>query len=99
MNDAATKDHIHRTEASGERLVYRVFVRDLDLPSLIEPLSQRELEVLQLLAQGKTNKDIASELYVATDTIKKHVTHILDKLGATNRTQAAVRARQHGLLP
>ena len=70
----------------------------LGLPSLIEPLSQRELEVLELLAQGKTNKDIASELYVATDTIKKHVTHILDKLGAANRTQAAVRARQHGLL-
>jgi LuxR family maltose regulon positive regulatory protein len=50
------------------------------------------------LAAGKRNQEIADELYVTRDTVKKHITHILDKLGATTRTQAAVRAREIGLL-
>jgi LuxR family maltose regulon positive regulatory protein len=69
------------------------------LPGLVQPLSARELEVLELLAVGKTNLEIAEELVVALDTVKKHVTHILDKLGATNRTQAVTRARGLGLIP
>jgi LuxR family transcriptional regulator, maltose regulon positive regulatory protein len=66
---------------------------------LVEPLSDRELEVLGLLAAGKANQAIADELVVALDTVKKHVSHILDKLGVDNRTQAVTRARELRLLP
>lgn len=69
------------------------------VPGLIEPLSARELEVLELLAAGRANRQIADELFVALDTVKKHVSHILGKLGASNRTQAVVRARDLGLIP
>jgi len=68
------------------------------VPGLVEPLSERELEVLRLLAAGRSNQQIAEELVVAVNTVKKHVTHILDKLGAANRTEATARARQLGLL-
>jgi LuxR family maltose regulon positive regulatory protein len=67
-------------------------------PGLVEPLSDRELEVLGLLAAGRSNQQIADELVVVLDTVKKHVGHILDKLGAANRTQAVARARALGLL-
>jgi ATP/maltotriose-dependent transcriptional regulator MalT len=63
------------------------------------PLTDRELEVLRLLAAGKSNQRIAHDLVVALDTVKRHVTHILAKLGAANRTEAAGRARQLGLIP
>jgi LuxR family transcriptional regulator, maltose regulon positive regulatory protein len=69
------------------------------VPGLVEQLSSRELEVLGLLAAGRQNQEIAEELVVALSTVKKHVTHILDKLGAANRTQATARARELGLLP
>jgi LuxR family maltose regulon positive regulatory protein len=65
---------------------------------LVTALSDRELEVLHLLAEGKQNREIADELYVTGDTVKKHVTHILDKLGAANRTEATARAHELGLL-
>src|SRR5262249_9105782 len=65
---------------------------------LAEPLSGRELEVLQLLAAGKSNQQIADELVVTLATVKKHVGHILGKLAAANRTQAVARARVLGLL-
>ena len=65
---------------------------------LVVALSDRELEVLHLLAAGKRNQEIADELYVTRATVKKHITHILDKLGAATRTQAAARARELGLL-
>ena len=68
-------------------------------PGLIEPLTDRELEVLRLMAAGRSNQRIARDLVVALDTVKKHVTHVLGKLGATNRTEAAARARQLGLIP
>jgi len=66
---------------------------------LTEPLTDRELEVLRLLAAGRSNQQIARGLFLALDTVKKHVTHILGKLGAANRTEAAARARQLGLIP
>jgi ATP/maltotriose-dependent transcriptional regulator MalT len=66
---------------------------------LVTQLSARELEVLRLLAAGKPNQRIADELYVTVYTVKKHVTHILDKLGAANRTEATTRARELGLIP
>jgi LuxR family maltose regulon positive regulatory protein len=65
---------------------------------LIEPLSEREVEVLRLLAAGRQNRQIADELFVTVDTVKKHVTHILGKLEVSNRTEAAARARDLGLL-
>jgi LuxR family maltose regulon positive regulatory protein len=68
-------------------------------PGPVELLSDRELQVLGLLAAGKSNPEIAEELVVVLDTVKKHVGHILDKLGAANRTQAVARGRALGLLP
>jgi len=68
-------------------------------PGLAEPLTDRELEVLRLIAAGRSNQGIARELVVALDTVKKHVTHVLGKLGAANRTEAAARARELGLIP
>jgi LuxR family transcriptional regulator, maltose regulon positive regulatory protein len=68
-------------------------------PGLAEPLTDRELEVLRLIAEGKSNQRIAHDLFVALDTVKKHVTHVLGKLGAANRTEAVARARELGLIP
>src|SRR5215472_12468778 len=68
------------------------------IAGLAEPLSGRELEVLRLLAAGKSNQQIADELVVTLATVKKHVGHILGKLTAANRTQAVARARVLGLL-
>lgn len=65
---------------------------------LAAPLTARELEVLRLLAVGQSNQAIAAELVITLDTVKRHVSHLLDKLGAANRTQAVSRARQLGLL-
>lgn len=66
---------------------------------LPEPLSERELEVLCLIAAGKSNREIAGQLFVTVDTIKKHLTHIFRKLGVRSRIQAVVRARELGLIP
>ena len=68
-------------------------------PGIVEPLTSRELEVLGLLAAGRSNQAIAGQLVVTLDTVKKHVSHLLDKLGATNRTEAVARARELGLIP
>ena len=68
------------------------------MPGLIAPLSARELEVLELLAAGESNQAIAERLVITLDTVKRHVSHVLDKLGASNRTQAVSRARELGLL-
>jgi LuxR family maltose regulon positive regulatory protein len=66
--------------------------------ALLNPLTPQEYRVLQLLAEGASNQQIATELVVQLGTVKKHVTNLLGKLGATNRTQALVRAREYGLL-
>jgi len=68
-------------------------------PGLAEPLTDRELEVLRLIAVGKSNQRIAHDLFLVLDTVKRHVTHILGKLGAANRTEAVARARDLGLIP
>ncbi|MBE1495125.1 DNA-binding NarL/FixJ family response regulator [Amycolatopsis lexingtonensis] len=65
---------------------------------LVVPLSERELEVLRLLADGRSNREIATALFLAEGTVKNHVTNLLGKLGARDRTQAALRARDLGLL-
>ena len=69
------------------------------LPGLIESLTPRELGVLGMLAAGRSNQVIAAELVVTLDTVKKHVSHVLGKLGAANRTEAVARARELGLIP
>lgn len=65
---------------------------------LVEPLSERELEILQHLATGASNREIASQLYITEGTVKNHVTNILGKLGVRDRTQAALKAREMGLI-
>lgn len=65
---------------------------------LAEPLSDRELAVLRLLAVGRSNKEIGAELHITEGTVKNHMTNILEKLGALDRTQAALKARELGLL-
>ena len=65
-------------------------------PSLFD-LSDREREVLVLLAQGASNRDIAEKLFITEGTVKNHVSNILGKLQAENRTQAADIARRYGL--
>ncbi len=90
-------------EPSVARKVIAEFAR-LEPPTrpvnqgLPEPLSEREVEVLQLLAQGMTNKEIASRLFLAEGTVKNYVSRILDKLGVSDRTQAALRARELGVI-
>ena len=68
-------------------------------PSAASPLTPRELEVLALLAAGSTNRQMAAELHLSLSTVKRHVEHIIKKLGVSDRTQAAVRAIDLGLLP
>jgi ATP/maltotriose-dependent transcriptional regulator MalT len=65
---------------------------------LVEPLTERELEVLGLVAAGQSNREIAQELVIALGTVKTHVHNICGKLNAPNRVKAAARARELGLL-
>jgi LuxR family maltose regulon positive regulatory protein len=65
---------------------------------LLEPLSQRDLEVLRLVAQGLSNREIADQLYLALSTVKGHIQIIFDKLDVQRRTEAVARAQELGLL-
>ncbi|MFH1969842.1 MAG: response regulator transcription factor [Verrucomicrobiota bacterium] len=103
-----------RCAARGESLlqpsvaakVVAEFTRLADAPqararanqALIEPLSDRELEILRLVAAGASNKEIAATLVIAEGTVKNHVTNILGKLGVRDRTQAALNAKELGLV-
>ena len=78
--------------SSGESM------HDLQTSGLVEPLSERELEVLHLMALGRTNQEIAGQLVVARGTIKAHAASIFRKLEVNNRTEAVARARQQGIL-
>ena len=73
-------------------------VPSTQMEQLVEPLSERELEILAWIARGSSNKEIAGQLFIAEGTVKNHVTHILGKLGVRDRTQAALKARELGLL-
>lgn len=73
-------------------------LRDMRPPSNPEPLTEREREVLGLLARGKSNKEIAGVLHVSAPTVKTHVSSILNKLGVASRTQAALYAIRSGLV-
>lgn len=61
-------------------------------------LTEREVEVLRLIAQGATNREIAERLVISEGTVKNHISNILGRLGVRDRTQAAIFAREHGLL-
>jgi NarL family two-component system response regulator LiaR len=71
--------------------------RSSDLPPTEEPLTKREVEVLQLVAQGLPNREIAETLVISERTVRTHVSNILAKLHLANRTQAALYALREGL--
>ena len=80
------------------RLLHRLsddLTRPDEMPTV--PLTPREMDVLRLLSQGLTNREIAGQLFVSVGTVKVHVERILSKLGVSDRTQAAVRAVALGL--
>ena len=84
----------HRSPAPPDRISGSIRGTD----SLIEPLSERELEVLRLVAAGYSNSEAAVVLCISPTTVKKHLGNILGKLGTKNRTQASARARQLHLI-
>ncbi|HYP16996.1 MAG TPA: response regulator transcription factor [Opitutus sp.] len=85
-----------RLMAELNRLTTREGKRSV--PSLAEPLSERELDVLKLLTTGCSNKEIGARLNITEGTVKNHMTNVLGKLGALDRTQAALKARELGLV-
>ena len=82
-------------EVTGKMMV-RMRQKDTLLPH--EELTNREMEILLLIADGKTNQEIADELYIALKTVKVHVSNILSKLEVQDRTQAAIYAFKHSLV-
>jgi len=91
---AAAAGQVHLTPKAAARLV-----REVRAPESPQQLTEREVEVLRLLAGGKANKEIARELTIGEQTVKTHVSNILMKLGVQSRTQAALYAAQIGLAP
>lgn len=97
-----------RIVAGGESLVFPAATRrlveryaatpDKQLAKALERLTEREQEVLRLVARGQSNKEIADELYVSRETVKSHVTNVLTKLGVRDRTQAVVAAYESGFV-
>ncbi|HEX5880357.1 MAG TPA: LuxR C-terminal-related transcriptional regulator [Actinomycetota bacterium] len=100
--DAVPRDYLARLAVAFEQAGAPVFPAAkrgaVLVPGLVEALSARELEVLALLATGKSNRAIAEDLVVTLDTVKRHVTNLFNKLGVANRVQAVARARELGLL-
>jgi LuxR family transcriptional regulator, maltose regulon positive regulatory protein len=94
----AGTEHLHRVIQAFQPATAQPDSTARAVRGLIEPLTDRELEVLRLLAAGRRNRDIAAELVVTLETVKKHTSHIFDKLGAANRTEAVAHARRLGLI-
>ncbi len=82
-------------EVTGKMMV-KMRQKQQHLPH--EELTRREMEILMLMAEGKTNQDIADELYIALKTVKTHVSNILSKLNVQDRTQAVIYAFKHALI-
>lgn len=107
MKDASPQDiltairQVYRGEPSMDPAIAQKLMRELqrstDLPPTEEPLTEREMEVLKLLAQGLQNTEIAEELVISERTVSTHVSNILSKLHLANRTQAALYALKEGL--
>lgn len=91
----------YQGESSLHPTIARKLVQELnrpsDLPPAEEPLTEREVEVLKLIAQGLSNQSIAKKLVISERTVRTHVGHILNKLHLANRTQAALYALREGL--
>lgn len=90
---AAAAGQVHLSAAAAKRLM-----REFKAPATHESLTAREAEVLHHLAYGLSNKEIAEQLTIGEETVKSHVSHVLAKLGARTRTQAALFAWQKGLV-
>ena len=90
---AAAAGQVQLSPAVAARLV-----REIGAPPMEEPLTERETEVITLLARGYANKEIAAELVIGEKTVKTHVSSILAKLGVASRTQAALHAVRVGLV-
>ena len=90
---AAAEGRVHLAPEAAERLM-----REVRAPENPEALTDRETEVLKLLARGKANKQVAGTLYLSEKTVKAHVSAILMKLGVQSRTQAALYAVRTGLV-
>src|SRR5882762_5561761 len=91
---AAAQGQVQLSPKAAARLM-----REVAAPDRPEALSEREIEVLRLLARGRANKEIARDLSIAEKTVKTHVSSILGKLGVQSRTQAALYAGRIGLVP
>jgi DNA-binding NarL/FixJ family response regulator len=90
---AAAAGQVQLSPQAAARLV-----REVRAPESPEALTERETDVLRLLAQGKANKEIALSLSIGENTVKTHVSNVLEKLGVQSRTQAALYAAQIGLV-
>lgn len=90
---------VRRVAAGGTALAAGGGSTPPDAAEPSEPLTAREADVLRLLAAGRRNMEIAAELSVSVNTVEFHVRHVLAKLGARSRTEAALRARELGLYP
>jgi ATP/maltotriose-dependent transcriptional regulator MalT len=94
-----------------EVVLVKEVVKEVPVPAADEPFSvneeqlkqlgitKRELEILELIAQGMSNREIAEKLFVSENTVKTHSSHLLDKLSAKRRTQAVQIAKENGLIP
>lgn len=93
--------NVYNGEASLHPTIARKLMRELNqpasLPPTTDPLTEREVEVLRLVAQGLSNDEIAQKLVVSERTVRTHVSHILDKLHLANRTQMALYAVREGI--
>ena len=100
--DPAHGDHAHRLLGHFAALAAPGETMHAIAPrpgaALVEPLTERELEVLRLVAGGASNRDIAAQLILSVGTVKKHTNNIFGKLGVQSRTQAIAKARAFGLL-
>jgi NarL family two-component system response regulator LiaR len=92
---------VYRRESNLHPTIARKLIDEMsqpsDLPPTAEPLTEREVEVLQLVAQGLSNEEVGERLFIARRTVRTHVSNILGKLQLANRTQATLYALREGI--